>query len=232
MPFPPATALTLPPQVLATGGESGFALVSPLGYVSENARPESVSLALGLVMVKVRSEVPFARIGSVPNAFAMKGGTMAASEAVAEPVPPAFVPLSVVETKPLTLACGPAVVAVTLTLTVHDPFGGRLAPVVCPKLNVVAPGVGAHVGEPEHVVLADGDPATCSPPGSVSVNFAPVSCTLLGLVSVSVSVDVALTAIGFGEKDLVSVGWAGVPQPVMAMLSRYRSASAPLLPAL
>ena len=68
-------------------------------------------------------------------------------------------------------------------------------------------------------MLAEGEAATCSPPGNVSVNFAPVSCTLFGLVSVKVSVEVPLTAIGFGEKDLVSVGWAGVPQPVNAMLS-------------
>ena len=49
--------------------------------------------------------------------------------------------------------------------------------------------------------------------------MAPVSCTLLELVSVKVSVDVPLTAIGFGEKDLVSAGFAGVPQPVKEMLS-------------
>ena len=129
------------------------------------------------------------------------------SDAVAEPLAPELVPPSVVEMNPLTLVCGPAVVAVTLTVTVHDPFAGRLAPVVCPKLKLVEPAVGAHVGEPVHVVLAEGAAATCSPPGSVSVNFAPVSCTLFGLVSVKVSVDVPLTAMGFGENDLVSVGW-------------------------
>src|SRR5690348_5833756 len=107
--------------------------------------PESASLAFGLAIVKVRSEVPLARIGSVPKAFAIVGGTTAVSEAVAEPVLPEFVPPSVVEMKPLTLPCGPAVVAVTLTLTVHEPLAGMFAPVVCPKARVVAPGVGAHV---------------------------------------------------------------------------------------
>src|SRR5438445_7224497 len=136
----------------------------------------------------------------------MLGATMAESDAVAEPLLPAFVPPSVVEMNPLTFVCGPAVVAVTLTLTVHDPLAGMLAPVVCPKLNVVVPAVGAHVGEPVQVVLADGVAATCSPPGSVSVNFAPVSCAVLGLLSVNVSVEVPLTAIGFGAKDFVSVG--------------------------
>jgi hypothetical protein len=52
------------------------------------------------------------------------------------------------------------VVAVTLTLTVHDPIAGMLAPVACPKLNVVAPALGAQVGEPVQLVLADGVAAT------------------------------------------------------------------------
>ena len=170
------------------------------------AIPDSVLLALGLVIVNVSNDVPLARIGSVPNDLAIVGGTIAVSDAVAEPLLPAFVPPSVVEMNPLTFVCGPAVVAVTLTLTVHDPLAGMLAPVVCPKLNVVVAAVGAHVGEPVQVVLAAGEPATCNPPGRVSVNFAPVSWTLLELVSVKVSVDVPLTAIGFGEKALVRVG--------------------------
>jgi len=158
--LPPALALTLPPQVFVTAGVSGFTLVSPLGYVSVYAIPVNVSLRFGLVMVNVSNDGAFARIGSVPKTFAMVGGTMAVSDAVAEPVPPEFVPASVVEMKPLTFVCGPAVVAVTLTLTVHDPLAGMLAPVVWPKLKVVDPAVGAHVGEPVQVVLPDGDAAT------------------------------------------------------------------------
>jgi hypothetical protein len=106
-----------------------------------------------------------------------------------------------------------------LTLAAHDPLAGMFAPVVCPKLRLVAPALGAHVGEPVQVVLADGVAATCSPDGNVSVNFAPVSCTVFGLFNVKVSVDVPLTAIGFGENVLVSVGWVGVPQPLNEMLS-------------
>src|SRR5689334_461395 len=118
--LPPAAALTPPPQVLATGGDRGLTLTSPPGYVSLNAIPVSVSLALGLVIVNVSNDVPLTRMGSVPNALAMLGATMAESDAVAEPPAPEFVPPSAVEMKPLTLVCGPAVVAVTLTLAVHD----------------------------------------------------------------------------------------------------------------
>src|SRR5438552_3225250 len=145
-------------------------------------------------------------MGSVPNDFAMLGATMAESDAVADPLAPEFVPPSVVEMNPLTLVCGPAVVAVTFTLAVHDPLAGMLAPVVCPKFTVDDPAAGAHVGGPVQVVVADGVLATCSPAGNMSVNFAPVSCAVFELLSVNVSVEVALTAIGFGEKDFVSVG--------------------------
>jgi len=157
-------------------------------------------------MVNVRSDVPFTRMGLVPNDFAMLGATMAVSDAVADPPLPEFVPPSVVEMNPLTFVCGPAVVAVTATLAVHDPLAGMFAPVVCPKLTDVDPAVGDHVGEPVQVVLADGVVATCNPAGKLSVNFAPVSCAMFGLLSVNVSVEVPLTAIGFGEKDFVNVG--------------------------
>ena len=56
---------------------------------------------MGLVIVKVSNEVPFAWMGSVPNALAMLGATMAESDAVAEPLAPEFVPPSVVEMNPL-----------------------------------------------------------------------------------------------------------------------------------
>jgi hypothetical protein len=62
--------------------------------------------------------------------------------------------------KPLTLVCGPAVVAVTFTLTVQELLAGMPAPVVCPKSSVVDPPAGDHDGEPVHVVLADGIAAT------------------------------------------------------------------------
>lgn len=126
--------------------------------------------------------------------------------------------------KPLTLACGPAVVAVTLTLAVQEPLAGMLAPVGSPKVNEVAAAEGAQVGVPPQVVLAAGVAATCTPDGKASVNLTPVKATLLGLVRVKVRVETPLTAIGFGEKDLVSVGWLGTLQPVTTMLSRLIAA--------
>src|SRR5258706_13637953 len=78
-------------------------------------------------MVKVRIDVPPARIGVGLNPLAMTGGRSAVS--VALPTLLMFVPLSVVERVPLTLPCGPALVAVTWTLTVHEPLAGVGAPV-------------------------------------------------------------------------------------------------------
>jgi hypothetical protein len=49
----------------------------------------------------------------------MLGGKTAVKEAEATPVGPVFSPLSLEETKPLTLSCGPAVVAVTAIETVQ-----------------------------------------------------------------------------------------------------------------
>ena len=73
------------------------------------------------------------------------------------------------------------------------------------KFNVVLPAPGAQVGGPPQVVDALGVAATCSPAGKLSLNEAPVNATLFSLVIVKVNVEVALTAIGSGEKTLVNV---------------------------
>src|SRR5947209_9940250 len=140
--------------------------------------------------------MPPATIGVGLNCFAMIGGTMAVRLAV--PTLLIVEPLSVVDSVRLTLPCGPAVVAMTLTLTLHDAFAG-----MTPPLNVidVAAAAGAHV--PPHVVAAAGVAATCTPDGSASVNAAPVSGAAFVLVSVKVSVEAALTAIGLGENAFV-----------------------------
>src|SRR5438309_11506713 len=158
-------------------------------------------------MVKVSVDVPPARIGEGLNCLAMTGGTTAVRLAVATLL--MFVPLSVVDSVPLTLPCGPAVMAVTLTLTVQEPLAG-----IVPPLNVsdVAAAAGAHV--PPHVVAAAGVAATCTPDGSASVNAAPVSGAAFVLVSVKVSVETALTAIGLGENAFVIAGFTAGMQPV------------------
>src|SRR6267154_1763696 len=111
-------------------------------------------------MVNVSSDVPFTSMGLVPNDLAMLGATMAVSDAVADPLAPEFVPPSVVEMNPLTFVCGPAVVAVTLTLTVHEPLAGMVPPVGDPNVSDVAAAAGAQLGPPVQVVLAAGATAT------------------------------------------------------------------------
>src|SRR3954469_12203591 len=103
-------------------------------------------------------DVPPARIGFGTNCFAIDGGSTAVSDAVATLV--VLVPDSAVDNKPLTLVCGPAVVATILTLAVHEPLAGKVAPVVCPYDSVVAPAVGAQDGAPPQVVAAAGVAAT------------------------------------------------------------------------
>src|SRR5438105_13424267 len=140
----------------------------------------------------------------------MTGGTMAVRLAVATLL--MFVPLSLVDSVPLTLPCGPAVVAVTLTLTVQEPLAG-----IVPPLNVsdVAAAAGVHV--PPQVVAAAGVAATCTPDGSASVNAAAVSGAVLLFVNVKVSVEMALTAIGRGANALAIVGVPAGPRPVKGM---------------
>src|SRR4029450_10130931 len=145
-------------------------------------------------------------IGFGENDLSIAGGTIAVNVATADPVAPVFVPPSVDVMNPLTLVCGPAVVAVTFTLTVHEPPAGMLAGVVWPKLSVVAPAPGAQEGPPAHVVAAAGVAATCRPAGNLSTNLTPFSVAEPRLASVNCSVDVPLTAIGSVRKLLVIVG--------------------------
>ena len=103
--------------------------------------------------MNVSVEVPPARIGLGANCFVIDGGSTAVSEALA--TLEMFVPLSVVDRNPLTLPCGPAVVAVTFTATVHEPLAGIVPPL---NVSVVFPAAGVHV--PPQVVLAAGVAAT------------------------------------------------------------------------
>src|SRR5512135_861893 len=101
------------------------------------------------------------------NDLVITGGTSAVREAVADPVGPVLVPDSVDEMKPLMLSCGPDVVAVTFTCTVQPVLAAMVAPVGLPKVSVVAPAMGAHVGVPAQVVLAAGVAATWTPLGKL-----------------------------------------------------------------
>jgi len=204
---------------------TGVAFTRLAGYVSEKATFVSWLSGLRFVMVNDNVDGPFTRIGFGENCLEITGGDIAVKVSVAEPSGPVFVPVSVEEINPLTLVCGPAVVAVTSTWTVQNPFvvptlPGIVPPVGFPNVRLVAPPAGAQVGEPPQVVLAAGVAATSTPEGNVSVNVSPVKETLFSLVIVNVNVDVPLTAIGSGENVLVSEGGYGTPQPVTTTLSR------------
>jgi hypothetical protein len=110
-----------------------------------------------LVIVKVKVEVPPARIGLDENNFEIAGGLNTVKVALAEPDEPVFVPLSLVCMNPLTLSCTPVVEAVTFTLTVQELLAGIVPP---EKERLVAPAVGVVPINPQ-VVLYAGVAATC-----------------------------------------------------------------------
>ena len=85
--------------------------------MSPKATPLMALFWFGLLMVNVSVDVPLGRIGLGANCLVIDGGRTAVSVALAMLL--VFVPPSDVERKPLTFECGPAVVAVTLTLTVQ-----------------------------------------------------------------------------------------------------------------
>src|SRR5215468_6066712 len=111
------------------------------------------------MMVNVSVETPLARIGFGANCLAIDGGKIADNVALA--TFPVFVPPSVVASGLLTFECGPAVVAVTLTLAVHEPLAGMVPP---ENVSDVLPAAGAQVA-PAQLVEAAGVAATCTPVG-------------------------------------------------------------------
>ena len=92
------------PLVVAPGMEATCICAGEVGSVSENWTLERELFRFGFVTVKVRVDVPPARIGLGANNFAMLGGFKTVSEEVATPVGPVFVPPSVEEMNPLILS--------------------------------------------------------------------------------------------------------------------------------
>jgi hypothetical protein len=109
-----AAAVNVPPQLLVAPGVA--ATCRPDGKVSVTATPLNAVELFGLVMVKVRVEVPLTATLVGEKALLMLGGATTVSVAVllAAPVPP-LVEL----TAPVVLDLLPAVVPVTLTEIVH-----------------------------------------------------------------------------------------------------------------
>src|SRR5262249_58919890 len=70
----------------------GVATIKPLGRVSLKATPVKATVALGLVMVKVKLVVPFSGMLAAPNALVMLGGPITVIDAVllVAPAPVSF----------------------------------------------------------------------------------------------------------------------------------------------
>ncbi len=109
----------------------------------------------------------------------------------------------VVVTPEVVFGCAPAVVLVTLNVTVQVPLAGMVIPV---KLSAVAPAVKVLGVMPAHV------PPTAPPEAfildSASVNAPPVRAVALVFLRVRVTVDCPPEAIEIGLKALAIVGAA------------------------
>lgn len=111
-------------------------------------------------------------------------------------------------------------VAITFTLTVHEPFAGMVPPL---KAIVVLPAVAPVMVPPQELERLGGE-ATCTPEGSESENEAPVRGEPFGFESVKVRVETPLTAINGGAKALLREGAVRLRagQPVNTTLSREK----------
>src|SRR5260370_165479 len=173
----PAAAVNVPPQLSLALGTA--ATCRPVGKLSVTATPLKAVPVFGLVMVKVRVEVPptavmvnvrdvvpFRATVEEPNAFAIEGGPSTASVAVLL-VPPA--PVSFELTAPVVLLFSPTLVPVTFRPTLHDALAARLPPL---RLKLVLPAV-APVTLPPQGLLALGTAATSNPLVRLSVHATP-----------------------------------------------------------
>jgi hypothetical protein len=181
----PATAVVVPPQVLLA--PFGVATSNPAGKLSVKAMPVRL-VVLGFVMVKVRLVLVFRLIWAAPNAFEIVGGasTIMLAEAVL-PVPP-LVELTAL----VVLFFWPAVVPVTLTVTLHDALAATL-----PPLRLIDPLPAVAVTVPPQALETAGGVAITSPAGSESVNASPFSATVFpaGFVIVKLRLVVPFSGI-------------------------------------
>ena len=176
----PATAVAVPPQVLAA--PFGVATTIPVGSVSVNATPVKPTVfPAGFVIVNVSEVDAFNAMLAAPNAFAIEGGPITVTLAEAPvPAPPCVEPAP-----PVTLFSTPAAVPVTFTPNVHDAFAASVAPDMItlpdPALAKIDP-----LGQDPVIMLGE---ETCSPAGKVSPNPIPLRAVpVFGLVIVKLSV--------------------------------------------
>src|SRR5713101_2862358 len=133
----PAAAVNVPPQLSLALGTA--ATCRPVGKVSLTATPLKAVPVLGLVMVKVRVEVPPTEVVVGEKALLILGGatTVSATVLLLEPVPP-----SVEVTAPVVLDLVPAVLPVTFTLMVQGLLSTILPPL---RLMLLLPAVAVSV---------------------------------------------------------------------------------------
>jgi len=172
----PATAVVVPLQEVLR--PFGVATTNPAGKISVKAMPLRL-VVFGFEIVNVRLVLVFRLIWAAPNAFEIVGGasTMMLAEAVL-PVPP-LVELTAL----VVLSFWPAVVPVTLTLTLQDALAATV-----PPLRLIDPLPAVAVTVPWQPLETAGGVAITSPAGSESVNASPFSATVFpaGFVIVKV----------------------------------------------
>src|SRR6266567_89426 len=137
---------------------------------------------------------------------------------VAKAWPPS--PPCVEVTFPVRLSLSPTVVPATLTLNVHDPAAGNVAP---DRLMVFDPCV-ADIVPPPHEPLRPFGASTTKPAGSASEKPIPVSVTVFGLVMVKLRLVVPPRGIAEAPKALLIAGGpiavqVALPDPWTAVLS-------------
>ena len=176
------------------------ATVRPVGRLSVRVTPVSASGVLGLVIVKVSTDVALRAMLPGLKDFAIEGGAM--TSIVADAVPP--LPPSVEVTLPEVLILVPAVLPVTLTMKLQEAPAGTLEPV---RLKLLA--LAVTLLDPVQVPPTPGGLAITRPVGRLSVKLTPVSAVVLfGLAIRKVRGVVPPTGMVGAPKALLMVGGA------------------------
>jgi hypothetical protein len=199
----PATAVTVPPQLLARS--EGVATTRPEGRASVKANPVRATVLFGLVTVRVSEVVVSSGMVAAPNALLITGGATTVSIADAVLPVPAFVEVTAL----VVLVKAPATVPVTSTNTTQafDPpetVGATVAP---DMVILVDPGVAVTVPPPQFLTVRSFGENTTSPAGKVSVKETPVRVTvLLGLTTARTRPPTPLSGMLGAEKTLSMSG--------------------------
>src|SRR5215471_336837 len=189
--------------------DPGFGVVTttPVGRVSVNATPvrSPAAVVFGLVIVKLREDIPPLAMVDGVNALLIEGGATTVMVAVLLVLP---VPPSLELIVPVVLLCSPAAAPVTGTLKVHVV---GLAPCAsAPPVKAIMLGLVVVSIPPPHCAVGP-EVATVKPAGSVSVNAIPVRSPpvkLLGLVIVKLRFTSPPSATVEDAKDFWIVGGA------------------------